>query len=114
MTAPHLLLGRRGERLACRFLIRAGYDILARRHRTRSGELDLVAFEGDTLVFVEVKTRSSRSHGDPWEYVDWEKRQALRRAAEDFIARFDLGRFDYRFDVVSVVGRQVELFRDAF
>ncbi|MBN2339422.1 MAG: YraN family protein [Acidobacteria bacterium] len=114
MTAPHLLLGRRGERLACRFLARAGYDILARRYRARPGELDLIAFEGDTLVFVEVKTRSSRNYGEPWEYVDWEKRQALRRAAEDFISRFDLGRFDYRFDIVSVVGREVQLFRDAF
>ncbi|NLV31544.1 MAG: YraN family protein [Acidobacteria bacterium] len=114
MTAPHLLLGRRGERLACRFLVRAGYDVLARRYRARSGELDLVAFEGDTLVFVEVKTRASRRYGEPWEYVDWEKRQALRRAAEDFIARFDLGRYDYRFDIVSVVGREVQLYRDAF
>jgi putative endonuclease len=114
MTAPHLLLGRRGERQACRFLARSGYDILARRHRTRSGEIDLVAFEGDILVFVEVKTRTGRSYGEPWEYVDWEKRQALRRAAEDFIARFDLGRFDYRFDVVSVIGREIQLFRDAF
>ena len=65
-------------------------------------------------MFVEVKTRAGRSYGEPWEYVDWEKRQALQRAAEDFIARFDLGRFDYRFDIVSVVGREVQLYRDAF
>jgi putative endonuclease len=114
MTAPHLLQGRRGERIACRFLLRQGFDVLARRHRSRSGELDIVAFEGETLVFVEVKTRSSRDFGEPWEFVDWQKQQILRRAAEEFIADHDLGQYAYRFDIVSVIGNDSTLFRNVF
>ena len=90
MPAPHLLRGRRGERAACRFLLQLGFDILARRHRNRLGELDIIAFEQDTLVFVEVKMRSSRQFGEPWEFVDWRKQQILRRTAEQFIADHDL------------------------
>ena len=114
MKAPHLLKGRKGERLACRYLLKQGFDILARRYRSRSGELDIIAYEGDTLVFVEVKTRSSRDFGQPWEFVDWQKQQILRRAAEDFIADYDLGQYAYRFDIVSVLGTEVTLFRNAF
>ena len=114
MVAQHLLAGRKGERLACQYLLRQGFDILARRHRTRSGELDIVAFEGDTLVFLEVKTRKSRQFGEPWEFVDWRKQQILRRAAEEFIADYDLGQYTYRFDIVSVLGKEVSLFRNAF
>jgi len=114
MTAPHLLRGRKGERIACFYLLKQGFDILARRYRSRSGELDIIAYEGDTLVFVEVKTRSTQQFGEPWEFVDWQKQQILRRAAEDFIADRDLGQYAYRFDIVSVLGNQATLFRNAF
>ncbi len=114
MVAPHLLQGRKGERIACRFLLRQGFDILARRYRGRSGELDIIALEQDTLAFVEVKTRHSREFGEPWEFVDWRKQQILRRAAEEFIADHDLGQYAYRFDIVSVLGNEVTLFRNAF
>jgi len=114
MVAPHLLQGRRGERTACRYLLKQGFDVLARRYRSRSGELDIIALEKDTLVFVEVKTRSSSQFGEPWEFVDWQKQQILRRTAEDFIADHDLGQYAYRFDIVSVIGEEVELFRNAF
>ncbi len=114
MVAPHLLQGRKGERTACRFLLQQGFDILARRHRNHSGELDIIAFENGALVFIEVKMRSSREFGEPWEFVDWEKQQVLRRAAEDFIAEHDLGQYAYRFDIVSVLGKQATLFRNAF
>ena len=119
MTAPHLLMGRKGERAACRYLMKQGFDILARRFRARRGELDLVALEGSLLVFVEVKTRASKEFGDPWEFVDWEKQQSLRFAADEFIARYDLGQYAYRFDVVAVVapgtrGQEIALYRNAF
>jgi putative endonuclease len=114
MVAPHLLRGRRGERIACRFLLRQGFDVLARRYRGRSGELDLIALEQETLVFVEVKTRTSRDFGEPWEFVDWPKQQILQRTAEEFIAKHDLGDYGYRFDIVSVVGDEASLFRNAF
>jgi putative endonuclease len=114
MTAPHLLKGRKGERIACRYLLKQGYDILARRYRSHSGELDIIAYEGDTLVFVEVKTRSSAEFGEPWEFVDWHKQQTLRRTAEGFIADNDLGQYAYRFDIVSILGKDATLFRNAF
>ncbi len=115
----HLKTGRLGERVACRYLMRRGFDVLARRYRVRSGEIDLIGFEGELLVFVEVKTRGSREYGDPFEFVDWQKQQRFRRAAEEFIAHHDLGRYSYRFDIVSVVapgtGREeVTLFKNAF
>ncbi len=119
MKSDHLSLGRMGERIACRFLINQGFDILIRRYRGRGGEIDLIAFEGDVLAFVEVKTRDSREYGDPWEFVDWEKQQRLRRTAEEFIAHNDLGEYTYRFDIVGVVvpegeAAQVDLYRNAF
>jgi putative endonuclease len=114
MIAPHLLQGRKGERVAARFLLKQGFDILARRYRGRSGELDIIALEQDTLVFVEVKTRSSIRFGEPWEFVDWQKQQILRRTAEEFIADHDLGQYTYRFDIVSVVRKEAQLFRNAF
>lgn len=114
MAAPHLLKGRKGERIAAIFLLRQGFDILARRYRGRSGELDIIAFESNTLVFVEVKTRASRDFGEPWEFVDWRKQQILRRTAEEFIADHDMGQYAYRFDIVSVLGNKAELFRNAF
>ena len=115
----HLLKGRKGERLACRFLMRQGFDILARRFRGRHGEIDLIAFEEATLVFIEVKTRSSRDYGDPWEFVDWEKQQRFRRTAEEFIVRFNVAQYAYRFDIVSVVfpgerAEEIALYRNAF
>jgi len=88
--------------------------VLARRYRGRSGELDIIAFEGDTLAFIEVKTRSSISFGEPWEFVDWQKQQILRRTAEAFIAANDLGEYSYRFDIVSVIGETATLLRNAF
>ena len=82
--------------------------------RVASGELDIIAFEQEILVFLEVKTRSSNQYGQPWEFVDWQKQQILRRTAEEFIADQDLGQYAYRFDIVSVLGKEVTLFRNAF
>ncbi len=119
MTAPHLLEGRLGERIACRFLLRQGFDVLARRFRGRWGEIDIVAFEGPVLVFVEVKTRRSREFGDPSEFVDWQKKQKLRQASDDFIARYDMSEYTFRFDILTVVApatrdEEIFLFRNAF
>ena len=112
-------LGRRGEDAAARYLRRLGYVIVARGHRDNIGELDLVAVDGRTVVFIEVKTRATKSFGDPWEFVDWQKQQSLRRTAEEFIARYDLGEYTYRFDIVSVVApgqktEEIALYRNAF
>jgi putative endonuclease len=116
---PRQALGLAGEELACAELRRRGYAILARRFRTRRGELDIVARDGDTLVFVEVKARRATRYGTPQEAVTWEKRRRLAAMADDFLARARLGSVPCRFDVVAVrVGSGepdgVEVFPDAF
>jgi putative endonuclease len=96
------LLGQSGERAAERFLRRRGYRILTRRYRVAVGEIDLIARDCDTLVFVEVKTRRQ---GEPLEAVTPEKQRRLTRAAVRFLYRHeieDVG-IPCRFDVVAVV-----------
>ena len=80
MTDVRHAAGQRGEDLAAEHFERLGFEILARNHRTRFGELDLVAFDGETLVFVEVKTRRSGSR-EPWESLHDRKRSQVRRMA---------------------------------
>ena len=103
MTDSRHELGRTGERLAAEHLERLGYDILARRHRTRFGELDLVAADCDTIVFVEVKTR--RTTGDPWEALGDGKRVQVRRMAAAWLAQVTdrPRRAALRFDAIGVV-----------
>lgn len=101
--APRELLGARGERAAAEFLGNAGYQILHRNYRFRRGEIDIIARDGQTVVFVEVKTRSGRSHGEPEEAVTQEKVRRIRRIASAYLARRRLAECDCRFDVVAVV-----------
>ena len=96
-------LGWAGERAAARFLRRRGFTIVARGARDRLGEIDLVAVERRTVVFVEVKTRRSRRAGAPVEAVGPDKQRRLTRAALSFLRRHDLLEAPARFDVVGVV-----------
>ncbi len=98
-------IGRRGEDLAHRYLRQQGYVIVARNYRTRSlsGEVDLVAWDGATLVFVEVKTRSSAAVSAPDRNIGIEKKIHLRRAARDYATRAEIPWELVRFDSVSVV-----------
>ncbi len=113
--------GAEGERAAARELERLGYRLLHRNWRCRLGELDIVADDGGTLVFVEVKTRGSAVHGSPAERVDYRKRARLERLARAFLsfAPRELRERPCRFDVVSVLLNPggitaVEVIRDAF
>jgi putative endonuclease len=111
--------GRLGEDLAYRYLRRHGCTVIARNYRTRSGsgEIDIVAWQGPALVFVEVKTRQTDEYGAPSGAVDTEKQQRLRLAARDYARRAGTPPECMRFDVVSVVlGRapKIEWSRDAF
>ena len=95
-------LGERGERLAPRYLRRRGYKIVARRERGRLGELDLVAVDQRTVVFVEVKTRRSHDAGHPAEAVGVEKQKRLTRLALAYLKRHDLLECSARFDVLAI------------
>ena len=85
MTNVRHAAGQRGEDLAAEHLERLGFQILARNHRTRFGELDLVAYDGEVLVFVEVKTRRSDSR-DPWESLHDRKQSKVRRMAISWLS----------------------------
>ncbi len=112
-------LGRYGEKLAENHLQRHGFRILARNLHLRHAELDLVALEGRTLCFVEVRLRSSPRFGSAEESVDRRKRRRLCRAAAEVLATHQLPRYDaLRFDLVSVDASrhppELHLIRDAF
>jgi putative endonuclease len=119
-TPQHLDTGRRGEEAAYFYLRKLGYVIIARNYRSpRSrSELDLVGWDGDTLCFIEVKTRSTRNLLPAEAAVDAEKQRDLSRVAREFLRRIK-GNPPFRFDIVSVyfesgLAPDIELFRDAF
>jgi putative endonuclease len=112
-------LGRRGEDAAARYLRKLGYVIVARGHRDNIGELDLVAVDGRTVVFIEVKTRTSHDAGHPADAVDEAKQRRLTRLALSYMKRHDLLECAARFDVVAVTwplrGRPtIEHYQNAF
>jgi putative endonuclease len=98
---------RWGEGIAATWLRLKGYRIVARNWRCPHGELDLVARHGDTLVFVEVKTRASRAAGSPEEAVDRRKQARLVRLAQAYLARLGGEPPPCRFDVVAVEGSRL-------
>ncbi len=95
-------LGRRGEEAAARFLKRLGYRIVAQGDRSTIGEIDLVAADGRTVVFVEVKTRQSQEAGHPSEAVDVAKQRRMTRVALGYLKRHGLLEYPARFDVVAI------------
>jgi len=110
--------GRLGEDLAHRYLRSRGCTVVARNYRPPSGhgEIDLVVRHGETLVFVEVKTRETAAFGDPGRAVDAEKRQRVMRAARDYARRAGVEWPQARFDVVAVIlsPLHIDWVRDAF
>jgi putative endonuclease len=110
--------GRRGEDLAHRYLQACGYIVIGRNWRTRSGsaEVDIIAADGDTIVFVEVKTRATEAWGTPDQAVDEAKRRHMMRAAAEYLRLIDADFSRARFDIVSVLfgdGESVVHHRDA-
>lgn len=99
---PRRRTARRGEELAARWLRLKGYAIEARNWRCAAGEIDIVARDGETLVFVEVKTRGSTAAGAPEDAVDARKQRRLVHLAQSYLAQRRLGDVPCRFDVVAV------------
>lgn len=97
------LFGDDGERLAARYLKREGYRIVARQWRGRTGEIDLIARQGKTVVFVEVKTRRPDPGSRPEEAVNFHKQRQLTRAGYEWMKRYGRDGWSYRFDVVAIV-----------
>jgi putative endonuclease len=95
-------LGRRGEEAAAAYLVRAGMDVADMNWRSRAGEVDIVAWDGPTLVMVEVKTRRSTRMGTPEEAVSATKQRKLVRLAREYVAGCERHPETVRFDVVSI------------
>ena len=116
----HLQRGARGEKLACRFLRRNGYKILYRNFKGRSGgEIDVVCRDRDTLVFVEVKTRTREDFGRPIAAVDRQKQKRISRGGLNWLRMLDNPDILFRFDVVEVIIAEdaspyLELIKNAF
>lgn len=104
MTIARQELGKLGEEIAVRELERRGYEILARRYRTRHGEIDIVARDGATTVFVEVKVRATAEFGTAAEAVTVWKQRRLGAMATDYLARNGGASGPCRFDVVAIDG----------
>ena len=110
-------IGRWGEKQAIKAIKRRGYRIIQTNYRSALGEIDIIARDGDVLVFVEVKARRSTSHGPPAESLTPRKRRQISKAAAAFLKKHRLTHVNVRFDVVSVdltPGGQTEIIQDAF
>lgn len=106
--------GARYERRAGEYLTGKGYEILEYNYRCRMGEIDIVARDGEYLVFCEVKYRSDDVSGHPAEAVDLKKQQVISRCALFYLASHGLSDMACRFDVVSFEGDNMTLFVNAF
>jgi putative endonuclease len=108
--------GNRGEDLVCERLVERGMKILARNVAERFAELDIVAWDADTLVFVEVRTRRSDTLGHPAETVTEEKQKKIRRAAEAYLIKRRIAPCPVRFDVATIIweSMQYDYFENAF
>lgn len=109
---PRKQRGQAGEQLACRFLEDSGYTIMETNHRSRYGEIDIIARRERILAFIEVKTRLGRRYGEPFEAVGPRKQNQIRRMASMWVAAHQsdpvLREYEFRFDIISVKLSELE------
>lgn len=113
------LLGDKGEEIAASYLKKEGYKIVERNYRTSRGEIDIVAYDSDKLVFIEVKTRRSKEYGEGHWAIDRRKQRQMIKVALTYMVHKKVNGRVYRFDTVIVedyqdVGHKVVLIKDAF
>lgn len=114
MTSQNFNVGMEGEEKAVLFLQSKGYAILERNYKTKFGEIDIIAQETDTIVFVEVKARNTCSFGTPEEQISWNKQQRIMKIALTYLKKNHLENRPVRFDVVSISPDKIELIKNAF
>lgn len=112
-------LGKAGEEVALKYLKRKKFKIIKKGFRLYKGEIDVIAYDRKTLVFIEVKTRRSRSFGLPEESVTTAKQRQIKKIAQGFMAFNNLENVECRFDVISLIlkkndGYFIRHFKDAF
>lgn len=119
MTLKTIALGKEGEALAVAFLKKHGYRILEKNFKTPLGEIDVIALDGDTVCFIEVKTRTNETYGSPFEAISRFKQRKLSQSALLYLKRKNLLHQKARFDIVAVARDeqgeyQASILRDAF
>jgi putative endonuclease len=112
-------LGKLGEEIALKHLKKKTFKILQKGYRLHRGEIDLIAMDGKTLVFIEVKTRSPGALGLPEESVDIHKQRQIRKIAEGYLILNDIDEVECRFDVISIAfdekgNHSLAHYKDAF
>lgn len=118
MSAKHLDTGNIGENIAYQYLLKQGFEVVEIGWRSKRLEIDIIANDGNILVFVEVKTRRSLKFGSPFEAVNWKKQNSLDRAANRYISKTK-HTGEIRFDIISVYLKrneepEINHIRDAF
>jgi len=97
------VLGRKGEKLAERFLRRKGHRVRARNYSCAYGEIDLITQHKDTIVFVEVRSLSTDQYGLPWDVLKREKKERILRAARNYLYKYRLSKKPFRFDFIQMI-----------
>ena len=101
--SKHLRLGAKGEKLAARLLRDKNYSILCSNYKVKSGEIDLVARDGENLVFIEVKTRRATTRSRPAEGLSSKQKKRIYRAAQNYLHNIDNPNVIYRFDLIEII-----------
>ncbi len=119
MSDKKKVIGKVGEQLATAYLKQNGFHIIERNYRQKWGEIDIIARDKKTIVFVEVKTRKSNRFGSPFEAVTTRKQQQIARTAHDYLCRNNLFNKSARFDVIGIILSRddkpsIELIQNAF
>jgi len=118
MTNTRIDIGKRGETLAISFLKKNGYRIIESNFRCRYGEIDIVAQDGKTVAFIEVKTKTSNRFGSPTQAIDSRKQRQVSKTALAYISQKRLTNYSARFDVVGInikgSNSEIELIKNAF
>lgn len=111
-------MGQDGENIAFSYIRQQGYRVVERNYRCPYGEIDLIAKDGETFVFIEVKSRQSALFGQPEDAVDFRKKKKLSTVALWYLEEKNINNYHARFDVVSIMlskqPPEIKLFRDAF
>ena len=114
MTYNKRQVGTEKEKLAGAYLEKNGYEIIEYNFRCRQGEIDIIAKDGEYIVFCEVKYRSGTKSGTPFDAVDYKKQMKISRCALFYITKQKLADIPCRFDVVSVTDSEIKVLKNAF
>ena len=118
MTVDRLSLGKEGELFAVKYLKKQGYKIKEQNYKTHLGEIDIIALEDKTIVFIEVKTRKSAGYGAPFEAVNNRKQGQITKTAQHYLLTKKIKNSAVRFDVLSLIrsreAYEAELIKNAF